>query len=143
MKHKKDSKKTIKKDKKHHHFFLKICIVLIVLIILFFKFGNLAQNSEQHKLAKEYFKTHETNATIQEFMHPRMIAKEFEIEREDFDKIIGVKLHPKDYTRPLGETCKTKKINCEDIISKLNAISRRDENVKENNGKKEIKSKGE
>lgn len=110
------------KKKYDIYFLLKLFAIIAIITIIVFKFNTLNHNSESHKLAREYFKEKE-NKSIQLWMTPQIITKEFGIKPDELEVYLGIKMNRERSTSTLETICRKEDLNCEELIATLNENS--------------------
>ena len=106
---------------------LKIIGIFIIILIIGYKASATMHYMKDHKISKEYFEENPQNATIQPWMHIRMIDKEFGIDEEEIEGLTGYNIKPRHTIIPIKDLCIKKSLNCTKVITQLNALSKRDE----------------
>ena len=117
-------------SKESNYIILKVIIGIGIIILILSNISSLILTIKNHSMAMNYFNSDE-DISIQEWMHPRLIEKEFNLSKEEINSILNTTLHPKDTSKSLSLICREKKYNCDKIISQLNTIYEQKKDYKE------------
>jgi hypothetical protein len=120
------------KKTKKNHFTIKlsktkeleieyVILLLIIGAIIGILINHFVANLGFFRESKGYFETNE-NTKIEKWMTPRTILRNFDISEETLLKELNITKDQKSMIMPLENTCRFKKINCDDLVEKLNSL---------------------
>ena len=104
-------------NKKRHYILIAGLILLIlILIFLVFNFTKKIGHLEEYN---EYFRQPKENQQVQAWMTFHQVGREYHI---DIKKVLGRDRRFSDMKMPISEYCTKEKIDCPDLIRRLNIL---------------------